>query len=319
VLGAAPGPDAGADPVRLRGGAYGRVSVLAECRGFRYDSMAQQDTGPCFYTGFLLPGEELAATFPYRAVSGSDLFTVSYIPSAAPYDGTAASLAPLTVYLPPAAHSAAVVDFTAYAENTWLRIHRGAPAVNAGVGPGLPARAVIIETGGAAVRDAAVTIDLPGLTPGFYAVAARDAAARIMQCAPGGVVLFYSGALGGYVVREGNRSWLLVDPGQRDRGALLPALPPSLLLDADSGKAVTFRVGEKQAGSGPGNAAAGGKFWGRYPVRYGDGMYTRGEFIEITGPGLLFFLKKVLENRGTIERHDYYFGSRYYELRIPSR
>lgn len=88
-------------------------------------------------------------------------------------------------------------------------------------------------------------------------------------------------------------------------------LPPySIYKDWDSGNSAQFRVGEKQEGSGPEKHPAGWKFLDAFEVFYGDGMYTHGEFIEVspdqakdfmTRAGKKYFIKKV-----------HYFLDRYY-------
>lgn len=89
--------------------------------------------------------------------------------------------------------------------------------------------------------------------------------------------------------------------------------PYSLYKDWDSGKEVEFRVGENQEGFGPDERPAGWKFLDEYPVYYGDGMYTHGEFVIISKHQASAFMKKIAE-RFSIRRTDYFFKSHYYDL-----
>jgi len=49
-------------------------------------------------------------------------------------------------------------------------------------------------------------------------------------------------------------------------------------------------------------------------VYYGDGMYTRGEFVELKKDDVIHFLRKVDKRGLTLGIHHYYFRDRYYTL-----
>ena len=59
---------------------------------------------------------------------------------------------------------------------------------------------------------------------------------------------------------------------------------------------------------------AGRKFWDRYPVYYGDGMYTDGEFLHVSKKELKDFLLDVRQHKAGLQTVNYFFDSRYYEL-----
>ena len=106
---------------------------------------------------------------------------------------------------------------------------------------------------------------------------------------------------------------------QAERGALLPSVPPELLKDIDTAGSVRVRIGDKQEGFGPERHDAGRKLWDKYPVEYGDGMYTRGEFIRIGAKDLLAFLQQVKSRAGRLTARHYYFKSRYFVLALPAK
>jgi hypothetical protein len=58
-------------------------------------------------------------------------------------------------------------------------------------------------------------------------------------------------------------------------------------------------------------------FRSKYPVRYGDGMYTTGEFIRVERRDLLTFLAEVAKKNGRLTEQHYYIESRYFELEVP--
>jgi hypothetical protein len=96
-------------------------------------------------------------------------------------------------------------------------------------------------------------------------------------------------------------------------GAYESDLPPSLCKDWDSGRSVKFRVGEKQEGNGPDPVSAGWKFLEEYPVSYGDGMYTHGEFVEIRPEQSKSFIQKI-RWKYHINRVFYFFSEHYFDL-----
>jgi len=137
---------------------------------------------------------------------------------------------------------------------------------------------------------------------------ARRDAARLTGKPAMDLALGYSTALNGYVLVDGAVRWLLPDTRTEARGKALPAFPLSLLKDVDRGSA---RI---QVDPNP-PAAAGGTFWDRYPIEPGDGMSIRGQLITLTPAQLPEFLNALLARKGSLERHDDYFRSRYYVLK----
>jgi hypothetical protein len=97
-------------------------------------------------------------------------------------------------------------------------------------------------------------------------------------------------------------------------GARLGAIDLLLAKEIDQYGGIRVRIGDKQEGLGPEDRQAGWKFWDRYPVSYGDGMYTQGEFITIDKTQLLEFLTTLYQKKLRMKRQPYFFGSAYYEL-----
>jgi hypothetical protein len=81
----------------------------------------------------------------------------------------------------------------------------------------------------------------------------------------------------------------------------------------DLGKFVLFRVGEKQEGIGPERRSSRWNFLEEYPVFYGDGMYTHGEFVEISPEDAASFMKKI-DKKYSIKRVGYFISQYFYDL-----
>lgn len=306
------------DPIVLASTVYGSVYRLEDDDAYRYNGLAQQATELPFYAGLLLPGQEVSVACTYRPVSKTERFAVRYVSAEAEYDGSAESLRPLVVYVSDKemAEVGLKGTYRPFVEREWLDVCRMIGGTGE-VGPGISPRAVLIP--GLDARPDVQIIEAPTRVRagGFRLEKARTTAARIMRAEPADLTLGYSAALGGYVVLEGDESWLLRRARQASRGERLPALPLGMLRDLDETGAVRVRVGDKQEGMGPERRDAGWKLWDVYPVFYGDGMYTRGEFIEIDGGSLSSFLGQVREKRGSIAQQTYYFRSRYFVLELP--
>jgi len=305
--------------LRLSGIANGTVQKLASGEGYAYNTMTQQSTGILFHNGFLLPGQEVKLIFRYRPVSEKELFTATCMTSAARYNGTASSLNPLTVFVQRVTVKGVNKEFIPYTEKGWLTLYRSTLTVEDCIGPCISSRSLIIETVGASPLEFTVSLPILPVSGAFTMEAALNTAARIMNADTSSLPLAYCSTMGGYIVLEEKCSWVLKDPAQKRRGELLPPLPAVLAREMDDKPGITFRIGDRQEGSGPEKRTSGQTFWGRYPVYYGDGMYTQGEFIDVSRADLPGFLKKAGENGGTVTRKEYYFGSGYYELVLPKR
>ncbi len=200
-----------------------------------------------------------------------------------------------------------------FVESHWLDICNTTPATGQ-VGPGVPRRAVLIPELSAEPTIQMIQVRVEFENGGFFGEDAARAAARIMGTEPEDAALGYSHALGGYVVLEGDFSWFLKRVAQVSRGRRLPSLPLDLLRDIDATGSVIVRVGERQEGFGPESWNAGWEFGGVHPVFYGDGMYTRGEFIELNETNLRGFLAQARRRRRAITQRRCYFRSRYFVL-----
>ena len=137
---------------------------------------------------------------------------------------------------------------------------------------------------------------------------------RSPRAPPDDLRIAYSVALGGYAVTHDAKCWLLTSPDQAEPGTPLPPVPPELLKDVDSQENVRVQVGDKQEGFGSSVRPSGRKLWDKYPIEFGDGMYTRGEFIRIDKGNLREFLRAVQARNGRLGVLAYYFRSRYFTL-----
>ena len=89
--------------------------------------------------------------------------------------------------------------------------------------------------------------------------------------------------------------------------------PISLYKEWDEGKTVEFKVGEKQEGMGPNRKSASWKFLDQYPVIFGDGMYTHGEFVKVSPDDAPEFWKRI-HGKFAIKKINYFFDKHYYDL-----
>jgi HEAT repeat protein len=307
--------DAGEEPVTLSGSVYGTITKQGET--VVYNGMPQQASREMLHAGFLLPGQVVQVAVRYRPVGQHEQVRVQYLAAAQAYDGTPASLRPLEVFIPvPGEKNGIQRSFKAFDTQAWRAVSYGCERTYS-TGPDAGKRAVYLANPPTPLAPREFTARLGGgvLNTGFFIENATPVAARIAGAEPGTLALAYSAALCGYVVLEKETRWLLKNAEQTTRGDLLPHIPLRLLHDADAGD-VQVRVGDKQVGLGPDIRSAGRKLWDTYPVVYGDGMYTRGEFITLTPAQLPTFLATLREKGGSLTRHTYYFQSGYYELKL---
>lgn len=92
-------------------------------------------------------------------------------------------------------------------------------------------------------------------------------------------------------------------------------LPSSLCKEWDTGKTVLFRVGENQKGIDPEPLSADWKFLDEFPVEYGDGMYTHGEFVRISPEEASRFVR-LIRGKFMIRRVSYFFDEHYYDTEM---
>lgn len=307
------------NPVSLSGNAYGAVQKKPGEDVYEFDGMQQRATALAFYSGFLLPGQAITVSHRYRPVAKVEQFKARYVSADSRYDGTAKSLAPLNVYVPRAPGVGPHMTYVPFSSAAWIRMSDTSRETGQ-VGPGVPANAVLIPAfEPTEQKGVMVSIPLQYSEAGLLLESARATAARLAEKPEADMNLIYSDVLGGYLVLQNDYSWVLRSAYQNGRGDLLPPLAGSFVQDLDTNGKVRIRVGEKQEGMGPGKHDAGWKFWDKYPVIYGDGMYTRGEFIEIDKDNALPFLKTVREKSGKLKEFRYYFRSRYFILELPGK
>ena len=92
--------------------------------------------------------------------------------------------------------------------------------------------------------------------------------------------------------------------------AFLEEQPFSLYKEWDEGKTVEFKVGDKQQEN---RKSAGWKFLDQYPVIFGDGMYTHGEFVKVSSVDAPEFWKRI-HGKFAIKKINYFFDDHYYDL-----
>ncbi len=301
--------------IALSGAEYGSVNKLDNEDGYYYDVTAQCLTFMLFYEGFLLPNQKLSISFDYRPISKHELFAIKYISAKDEYDGKAKSLSPLNVYLPTGDHR-----YRHFTEKDWLRIYETAPEIEQ-VYPDVSRRGVLIpeleEKLNTVVERIIVPVEIELEEKIFPVELARQVAVKITGEEIEKISIFYSSIFEGYVIQEKDYSWILKNPNQEKRNELWPLFSPTMIKDIESGGHVRIKVGDKQVKSALVGNGAGWKLWESYPVFYGDGRYTRGEFIRISKADLLRFLRQVYKRGGIIKEEGYFIRSRYFVLKIP--
>ena len=317
--------------VTLSNSVYGSIDKSDESDIYSYHPLAQHATQLPFYVGFLLPNQEVSVSYVHRALTENESLKIEYVLSYAKYDGTPNSLKPFNVYLSSKNDNQMVTEFHLFNENKWLDICHSMPNTHL-PGPDAPLRAVIIpglrysdepssppdeNEAELKTQNSLIGIGIEDRDKIFPIESARKIAYAISGTNNNIKSIGYSIILGGYVVSEKDLSWLLQSDKQKERGALLPIFPLSLLEDMDKGNYVKIKIGDKQEGLGPEEHKANRNFWDTYQVFYGDGMYTQGEFIHINKTELFNFLKKVKGKDMAITQHKYFFRSRYYVLQMP--
>jgi hypothetical protein len=306
------------EPISLSSTVYGSLNKDAGTDRYVHNVMSQRATQLPFYVAFLLPKQKVCVTCRYRPLFSSERFSISYAAAKAGYDGKVGSLAPFNVYvLKTDAPRSPRMVYEPFTVKSWQELSRARHV--SPPGPGVSTRGVLIPNFRATLATAEQEVPVAFAGEAFPAEKALALAAKIAETKPDQLVLAYSAALGGYVVAPGDSPWLLSRPDQDARGKALPRVPVELLRDVDSRRDVRVRVGDKQKGFGPDKRPAGWKLWGQYPVEYGDGMYTRGEFVRIDRTSLATFLEQVRRSKLTLKTYRYYFGSRCFILQTPTK
>jgi len=306
------------EPIGLAGTVYGSLAKDDKTDTYSHNVMSQRATQLPFYVALLLPKQKVCVTCRYRPLFTTERFSVSYATAKAKYDGTAQSLAPFTVYvLKTGASRSPRMAYEPFRQAAWQELSKARHV--SPPGPGVSTRGVLIPDFRAALRAEEHEVSVEFTGQAFGAEKALALAAKIAKATPQQIDLAYSAALGGYVVAAGDSAWLLSRPDQDAPGKPLGRLPVELLRDVDTQRDVRIRVGDKQEGFGPDRRLAGWKLWGAYPVEYGDGMYTRGEFVRIDKTNLAAFLEQVRKSKFALKTYRYYFGSRYFILQAPKK
>jgi hypothetical protein len=315
----APTTTLGNEPADLAGSAYGSISRNENDDTFTHNAMAQQETHLAFHSGLLLPGEALNVRLQYRPVARSETFEIAYRVSAQDYDRSPATLAPFKVYVPDeSASPMGDRTFVPFTHDRWVAslAPDGVPGRR---GPHAPRRSVLIPDLAGAPEHQRQDVSFALDENAFCLEDARATASGITGRPAQSLRLAYSSAFGGFAVLEGSDAWLLKGRQQADRGQLFASFPPVMLMDVDTGRTIRVRVGETQEGFGPDARESAKRFWDVYRVIYGDGMYTRGEFVTLARDEVLAFLKEARQRKMTVGLTTYFFGSRYYTLVDSSR
>lgn len=316
----------GEDTIVLSNSVYGSAVKSEKEDAYHHSTFSQTETGCYFHTGFLLPNQEVSVSCPYRAISKVERFEIHYVLAANKYDGTTESLNPLKIYLldrNAKDHSIDEKGFTSFGydiyrpfiEENWIDICKKAPQTDPLGGSETTSRTVFVfELPKSKILTLKASVELEDIT--FPVKSAREVAAKITDSQADNIRLAYSAALSGYIVLEDDSSWLLKNEHQKNRGQLFPAVPFGIFRDLDWSKEVEVHVGDNQDYKAN-NDDASWKFWDTYPVFYGDGMYTHGEFIKVNKTNVLDFLGRVKEKKGNITEYRYFFRARYFVLNLP--
>lgn len=264
--------------------------------------------------GLLMPGQAMQVSVPYRTVSLTERFVVSYLPADQPYNGTAASLAPLAVQVGNAGEAG---RFVAFDDKAWQAI--AAEYVRVTPAEVSKSPRTVLVGGTAKAQECTVPCLAEGVETALTIplVERMRAVAAKMTGIPGEkLALAYSQALDGYVVAENATTLWLLHGGltQKERGALLPAFPPLLLKDVDAGTAL-LRVSETQP-AGKDNQPTGKKLWDKFPTSYGDSKALKGEYLALAPADLAAFLKTLTANGSKITQQTDAVGKRSYALEM---
>lgn len=329
ILSIQPLRNPGEKGIALAGAVYGSVWKDPQADVYHRNHLSQHPTEESFYDGLLVPGDSISIHYSYRPIARNDPFRVSYIIlDRDPSDDKPCPLPP--IYIPKADPARPMSIYTPFDRTAWELLNREQKPIR-GISSSCSYRAVLIpglkrvqtsktpeshtEQWYRPMLSFTKEIPIPYSKPAFVLEDALDAAKRVLQRDPDRVYeVVYCRSLGGYLVAEAACSWILRSPKQNETGAMLAAVPPSLATEIDQHGEIRVRIGDKQDGLGPDVRQAGWKFWDRYPVIYGDGMYTQGEFITIAKTQLLEFLTTLYQKKLQLKRHPYFFGSAYYEL-----
>ncbi len=295
---------------------YGNVQKVEGEDAFRYFRLSQQETREPFHACMMLPGEEVAVVHTYRPVAREESFEVKYIAGVEEDAETTHPLGKYHIYIPDTSRDPymGIITYRPYDRARWKFIAARETVVRP-PGPENPLRAVLIpDLPSIPDKSFSLQVDFALKRNAFTLESAAETAAKVTGKEAGSLELIYCNALEGYIVNEENYAWLLTDRKQTSRGTLLAHVPSALLKDLDKAGEVKVRVGDKQEGFGPEKRHANWLFWNKYPVFYGDGMYTHGEYISIKAEDLIGYLSAMNEKGKELKVHTYYFRSRYYVI-----
>ncbi len=341
----------GEEAISLFGAVYGKIDRDSEKDLYIYNMLSQRRTKQTFYEGLLLPGESVTIHHVYRPVAQKEQFRVSYCVLDKTTSNDRQATTPLAIYIPnvntnkqrrPATSrmsfkvntnrwSMSSLYYYPFDIKRWKALNQvGKPITR--IGTDCSYRAVLIpdlhdfrkivlsdpkKTGWSRsvqsyTKVIPISCDSDFITfeTALKTVGRIIPGKRFRECK-----VIYCRSLSGYLVSEVGYSWILTNPNQTNVGTLLPGkLHPLLAKEIDVKGSIRVKVGDKQVGFGSDVEKADWKFWDHYPVIYGDGMYTQGEFIEITQEQLLDFLRAAYQKGFVLNRRPYYFDSAYYVL-----
>jgi hypothetical protein len=304
----------GNEPILLSSTVYGSVWKEESVDEYRFNEMNQQATHLPFHAGLLLPGEKLVVSSRHRPVARREEFEILYHTALHVYDGRANSMQPFNIYVPAGGPSHSGEErYVPFTVERWREVAKEIKSISL-PGPDNSPRSVLIP--GLTAKPISLKKSVAFQYEGhpFYLEEATDTASRISGKTPNLLRLAFSSVLNGYVVFEKDRSWALTSKEQKERGKPFTLFPAIMLKDMDSSEYIRVRMGDEQAGFGPTEHKSSKIFWGTYPTYYGDGMYTRGEFLHLNKKQVFEFLQSAKERGYRLGAKEYFFGSRYYTL-----
>ena len=303
--------DGSEEPIVLSGAVRGEVS--AQPGGYRFDGKSSQPSAIPLHAGLLLPGQAMQVKVLWRPISMNERFLVRYLVAEQPYDGTPASLAPLTVFIPDPAQAATSGPrtFVPFTDAGWRTVCQPMPLATP-TGPSAPARAVVITAGPDVQPREEAMMAYPRVADRDFPLFdhARRTAAHITQKTSEQLAMGYSQALNGFVVADGDDCWLLTDLAQQAKGEALPSFPLLLLKDVDLGK-VSVQLDAQLLGTEQ-------KLWGTYPALPGTGTAANSACVTVDAATLPAFLAAVLAHYGSLTVQQGPYHARTYVLKLAA-
>ena len=322
-----------AQKVQISGAVYGSIGRNKATDSFIYNPLTQCLTDYSFHGGLVLPGDSMSVHALFRAVTQTEEFIIYCLVSENTYNDIRNASEASNVYIFDIDKKEdAIFAYIPFTEPSWKRVANANSVIEpwqhsmhlrSAIIPNLHQNAtnkhVQTEEDNSGVKFEQKEIFLkqriPVANEFFSSHEAKATASTISKVPEEDLLLAYSHCWRKYIVFENDSCWFLSSRNQVKKGELLGIFPPVLLNEIDSRGRTKIRTGDKQEGFGPNVKKSTRVFWNSYPVYFGDGMYTSGEFLHLNADELLGFLRLAKDKgfrirTGPIVIHSH----RYYEL-----